>query len=125
MALGLPQRHDHEIGWSARVAVTGAATRGATMATLHIEHPISDLEVWLSAFDRFADARRGAGVTAQRIYQPVEDDKYILLQLDFASAEAATAFKTFLETVVWASAETAPGLAGTPQARVLEPVIVA
>ena len=95
------------------------------MATLHIEHPISDLQVWLSAFQRFADERRGAGVTAQRIYQPVEDDKYILLQLDFASVEAAAAFKSFLETVVWASAETAPGLAGTPQARVLEPVIVA
>jgi len=95
------------------------------MATLHIEHPISDLDVWLSAFNRFADARRGAGVTAQRIYQPVEDDKYILLQLDFASAEAAAAFKSFLETVVWASTETAPGLAGTPHARVLEPVIVA
>ena len=95
------------------------------MATLHIEHPISDLEVWLSAFQRFAEARRGAGVTAQRIHQPVEDDKYILVQLDFDTTEAASNFKSFLETVVWSSEENSPGLAGTPHARVLKPVAVA
>jgi hypothetical protein len=105
--------------------VTGDDNAEATMATLHIEHPISDLDVWLAAFQQFAEARRGAGVTAQRIYQPVEDDKYILVQLDFDSAEAAAAFKSFLETVVWASTENSPGLAGTPHARVLEPVTVA
>ena len=95
------------------------------MATLHIEHPISDLEVWLSAFQRFAEARRGAGVTAQRIHQPVEDDKYILVQLDFDTTEAASNFKSFLETVVWSSEENSPGLAGTLHARVLKPVAVA
>jgi hypothetical protein len=105
--------------------VTSNPTQEATVATLHIEHPISDLEVWLSAFQRFAEARRGAGVRAQRIYQPAEDDKYILVQLDFDTAEAAANFKSFLETVVWASTETSPGLAGTPHARVLEPVTVA
>jgi hypothetical protein len=95
------------------------------VAILHIEHPISDLEVWRAAFQRFAEARRGAGVTAQRVYQPVDDDKYILLQLDFDSVEAAAEFKSFLETVVWASTETSPGLAGTPLARILAPVAVA
>jgi len=89
------------------------------MPTLHIEHPISDLDTWLGAFNRFADARRDAGVTAQRIHQPVGDDKYIVLQLDFGSVEAAEEFKTFLETVVWQSTDLSPGLAGTPQARVL------
>src|SRR3954454_19289271 len=97
-------------------------TREATMATLHIEHPISHLEVWLSAFQRFAEARREAGVTAQRIYQPVDDGKYILVQLDFASAEAAAAFKRFLENVVWASAETSPRPTRPRNARVLQAV---
>ena len=41
------------------------------MATLHIEHPISDLTTWLTAFTKFAEARQKAGVRAQRIYQPV------------------------------------------------------
>jgi len=89
------------------------------MATLHIEHPISDLETWLGAFNQFADARRDAGVSAQRLYQPVDDAKYIVLQLDFDSEHEAEAFKEFLETVVWQSRDLSPGLAGVPQARVL------
>jgi hypothetical protein len=89
------------------------------MPTLHIEHPISDLDTWLGAFNRFADARRDAGVTAQRICQPVDDDEYIVVQLDFRTVEAAQEFKNFLEAVVWQSKELSPGLAGTPQARVL------
>ena len=94
-------------------------TLGRPLATLHIEHPISDLGTWLGAFDQFADARRDAGVTAQRIHQPVDDDRYIVVQLDFGTVEAAEQFKTFLEAVVWQSPELSPGLAGTPVARVL------
>jgi hypothetical protein len=33
------------------------------MATLHIEHEITDLETWLGAFGRFEEARGKAGVT--------------------------------------------------------------
>jgi hypothetical protein len=42
------------------------------MATLHIEHAITDLETWLTAFNGFAEARHGAGVRAERIRQPVD-----------------------------------------------------
>ena len=90
---------------------------------LHIEHPISGLDTWLGAFNRFADARRDAGVTAQRIHQPADDDGYIVLQLDFETIEAAEKFKTFLESVVWQSPDLSPGLAGTPRARVLREVV--
>lgn len=92
------------------------------MATLHIEHPISDLETWLGAFTRFEEARAKAGVRAHRVCQPVDDDKYIYVMLDFDSVEEAAAFKAFLETTVWASAEASPALDGTPTARVLEDV---
>lgn len=92
------------------------------MATLHIEHPIVDLPTWLTAFNRFADARREAGVVGQRVQQPLDDDKYIVVDLDFETVDAATKFKEFLETVVWTSRELSPGLAGTPRARVLEQV---
>ena len=91
-------------------------------ATLHIEHPISDLETWLGAFTKFEEARKKAGVRAQRIHQPVDDDKYIYVALDFDSVEEAEAFKRFLETTVWASADASPALAGTPRARVLTEV---
>lgn len=95
------------------------------MATLHIEHPISDLQTWLGAFNRFEDARKQAGVRAQRVHQPVDDDKYIYVSLDFDSVEEAAAFKSFLEQTVWASAEASPGLAGTPTARILTEVTAA
>ena len=92
------------------------------MPALHIEHPISDLGTWLGAFNQFADARREAGVTAQRIHQPVDDDRYIVVQLDFDTIQAADQFKSFLESVVWKSPDLSPGLAGTPRARLLREV---
>jgi hypothetical protein len=95
------------------------------MAALHIEHPITDLSTWLGAFERFEEARRKAGVRAQRVRQPVDDDKYIYVALDFDSVEEAEAFKSFLETKVWASAEASPALEGTPTARVLTEVSTA
>ena len=92
------------------------------MATLHIEHEITDLGTWLGAFGRFADARRNAGVRAERIAQPVDDDHYIYVELDFDTAEQAEGFKNFLETKVWSNSEASPALEGTPRARVLNPV---
>lgn len=92
------------------------------MATLYIEHPISDLSTWLGAFTRFEEARTKAGVRAQRVYHPVDDDKYIYVALDFDSVEEAEAFKGFLETTVWASPDASPALEGTPKARVLTEV---
>ena len=92
------------------------------MPTLHIEHPISDLDTWLGAFNSFRQARSDAGVRAHRIHQPIDDAGYIVVQLDFDAVEAAERFKGFLETVVWKSPELSPGLAGTPRARVLREV---
>ena len=89
------------------------------MPTLHIEHPISDLATWMGPFNQFADARKGAGVLAERIHQPVGDDQYIVVQLDFHTVEAAEQFKSFLESVVWQSRDLSPGLMGSPTAPVL------
>ena len=89
------------------------------MPTLHIEHAISDLETWLAAFGRFEDARKGAGVQAQRVSQPADDDRYIVVQLDFGTADEAESFKQFLENRVWSNPDASPALAGTPKARVL------
>lgn len=92
------------------------------MATLLIEHPITDLETWLGAFTKFEEARRRAGVRSQQIRQPVDDERYIYVTLDFDSVEEATAFKGFLETNIWSSADASPALSGTPRARVLTEV---
>jgi hypothetical protein len=96
--------------------------KGVAMATLHIEHAITDLATWRDAFDRFAGARADAGVTATRIFQPIDDDHYLVVQLDFDTADAARRFRGFLEANVWSTPANSPGLAGSPTARVLESV---
>ena len=90
-----------------------------TTATLHIEHSINDLATWTSAFAHYAEHRRQAGVLAERILQPEDDPAYIVVDLDFATAEAARSFRTFLEHSVWADPTASPALRGTPIARVL------
>ena len=59
-----------------------------------------------------------------RLHQPVGDDHYIYIGLDFDSVAEAGAFKEFLETNVWSSSEASPGLAGTPTARILSEVTI-
>ena len=90
------------------------------MATLHIQHPITDFETWTTAFNRFGEARRNAGVQAQRIQRPVDNDKYVVIDLDFETVDKAQAFLGFLRHTIWTSAAYSPGLAGTPEALVLE-----
>ena len=60
------------------------------MATLLIEHPITNLDTWLGAFNDFADARKNAGVQGQRVRQPIGDPCYIVVELDFDDPEART-----------------------------------
>ena len=90
------------------------------MATLHIEHPIVEFAMWKSAFDRFEDARRQSGVIRYRIQQPINDDKYVVVDLEFGTTQQAERFLEFLRSVIWRSPENSPALAGTPRARVLQ-----
>lgn len=91
------------------------------MVTLHIEHPVTDFGTWKTAFDSFAQAREKAGVRGHRIQRPADDPRYVVVDLDFDTAGEAQEFLDFLHAVVWTSARNAPALAGTPQARILEP----
>jgi hypothetical protein len=94
------------------------------MATLHIQHPITDFATWESAFNRFADARRQAGVRAQRVQRPVDNRQFVVIDLDFDSADAARSFLGFLTARVWGNPESSPALAGTPQTMILEPAAI-
>lgn len=90
------------------------------MATLHIEHRISDYTVWRAAFDRFADIRRQAGVRGHRVLRPVDDPQSIVVDLDFDTPEEAAAFRTFLQDKVWPRPDRAPALVGTARTSILE-----
>ena len=90
------------------------------MTTLRIEHAIKDYELWKTAFDGFAEARSAAGVRGFAVRLPVDDDKHLMLDLEFDGAERAQAFAAFLEQHVWSSPASAPALAGVPRTRILD-----
>jgi hypothetical protein len=93
------------------------------MPTLHIEHAIIDFDLWKLAFDRFAELRKEAGVLRHRVQQPIDDPKYVVIDLDFDTTEAAEGFRAFLHEKVWSSPEDSPALAGRPQTKILESVM--
>ena len=91
------------------------------MPTLHIEHAITDFPTWHGAFQRFDEACARAGVLRHRIFRPVDDPQYVVIELDFDSAVEAQAMLAFLTTQVWSSPSNAPALVGAPKTRILEP----
>ncbi|WP_441248310.1 hypothetical protein [Kitasatospora sp. McL0602] len=90
------------------------------MATLHIEHAVTDFGLWSAAFERFKDVRLQSGVRGHRVQRPVDDPNFVVIDLEFDTAGEAERFLDFLRTKVWASPENAPALAGTPQVKILE-----
>jgi hypothetical protein len=87
-------------------------------ATLHIEHAITHYPTWKASFDRFADPRAQAGVTAHRIRLLEEDSRQIVIDLDFDASSLAHAFSAFLRERVWGTGN-APALVGAPTTRIL------
>ncbi|HEY5986231.1 MAG TPA: hypothetical protein VIV12_07645 [Streptosporangiaceae bacterium] len=85
------------------------------MTTLRIEHAIHDYEIWQKAFDSFAEARANAGVRSFTIRQPVDDPKYLMLDLEFDASGRAEAFAEFLHQQVWSTPASSPALAGAPR----------
>lgn len=92
------------------------------MARLHIEHSITDYDTWRGAFDLFADMRTASGVTGVRLGRPVDDDHFMVIDLEFHSVEAAAAFLELLHRHIWSTPENSPGLDGAPQTVILDDV---
>ncbi len=91
------------------------------MVILQIEHRVRDFETWKAAFDRDPAGRLAGGVRRYEIYRPVDDPRYIAVDLAFDSRAAAEAFKLGLEDL-WRSPEAGPALGGTPTARIVDVV---
>ena len=92
------------------------------MASLHIQHPITDLTTWTAAFAAFGEQRRLAGVLSETVRIPINDDHFVVIDLEFGTEEEAAAFHHFLQTVVWASNENSPALMGAPDVKILTQV---
>jgi hypothetical protein len=90
------------------------------MTLLQIEHGISDFDVWKEAFDRDPIDRRGSGVRGYRVFQPVDDDGRIGIELEFDDEETASSFLDKLREL-WQS-PAAPVFAGKERVRIVEQV---
>jgi hypothetical protein len=89
------------------------------MYTLQIEHGIKDFAMWKEAFDRDPVNREASGVVSYRIYQPLDDSHYVVVELDFGEVGQAEQLLANLKSKVWNSASVAPALNGTPKTRIL------
>lgn len=89
------------------------------MTTLHIEHSVTDFGTWQQAFDRFAEARSTAGVRHHTVRRPVDDDRYVSIDLEFDTVDQAESFLGFLRSRVWGVPENSPALVGSPSVRIL------
>jgi hypothetical protein len=89
------------------------------MYVLRIEHPVPDFEGWKKAFDGDPVGREESGVRRHRVLRPVDDPRYVMVDLEFDTGAEADAM---LETLrrLWRKVE--GKVMQGPQARVVEEV---
>jgi len=69
------------------------------MITLRIEHKISSYDGWKKAFDSDPINRKQSGVKEYRVYRPIEDDKFVIIDLDFENLQQAQTAKEALKNI--------------------------
>lgn len=74
------------------------------MYILRIEHPVHDFDTWKKAFDSDPVGRQKSGVRRHRILRPVDDDKFVTIELEFDTAARAETMLTALRRV-WSNVE--------------------
>ena len=89
------------------------------MYILTIEPPIPSSEGWKKAFDSDPVGREKSGVRRYRIMQPIDDTKYVMIDLEFDTIGEAKALLAAMRTV-WGRVEVKVIM--NPQARIVEVV---
>lgn len=69
------------------------------MITLRIEHKIASYDGWKKAFESDPINRKQSGVKQYRIYRPVDDERFVIIDLDFSNLEQAQAAKSALQNI--------------------------
>ncbi|WCI09136.1 hypothetical protein PJ267_04555 [Arthrobacter sp. OVS8] len=62
------------------------------MITLQIEHRVRDFGMWRRAFDSDPLNRAASGVRSYRISRPLDQEDYVMLEMDFDTQAAAVDF---------------------------------
>jgi hypothetical protein len=92
------------------------------MFILQIEHPVPDFDAWKKeGFDSDPVGRKEKGVRRYRISRPVDDPKYVLVDLEFDTSREAEEFRVALRDL-WGRVQDRFGWAESPRARIVETV---
>ena len=87
------------------------------MLILHIEHKVPSYEGWKKAFESDPINRRKSGVRRYSILRPVDDPKYVIIDLEFETLAEAEDTLDALRNL-WSKVEGQVMM--QPQTRILE-----
>ncbi|MBB3398581.1 cyclase [Rhizobium sp. BK060] len=62
------------------------------MTTLFVRHEVSDYATWRQVYDDLRSVQKANGVTAEAVYQAVDNPNDVTVTHEFATSEAAQAF---------------------------------
>lgn len=69
------------------------------MYILRIEHPVADFDGWKKAFDSDPVGRKESGVKSYRIMRPVDNPRYVMIDLLFDTVKEAETLLARLRTL--------------------------
>lgn len=87
------------------------------MYTLCIEHPVPSYDKWKQAFDSDPIGREKMKVRRYQILRPVSNPNYVMIQLEFDTANDAEALLTAMRAV-WSRVEGT--IMTNPKAQIVE-----
>ena len=88
------------------------------MYIIHIEHSVPNFDAWKKeGFDNDPLDRMGSGVTFYRIFQPVDNSIYVMIDLGFDSREKAESMLQRLK-VMWGNVSERFGWTESPKATI-------
>ena len=87
------------------------------MTILRIEHAVADFEAWKRAFDSDPLQREKSGVLRYRVLRPLDDPKYVMVDLEFDGVAQAQSLLSRLQEL-WGRVD----VMRDPQVRILEMV---
>ena len=89
------------------------------MFVLRIEHRVPDFDSWKKAFDGDPVGREKSGVRRYRVLRPIDDPRYVMIDLEFDTAAQAEALLAAMR-VIWGRVQ--GQIMTGPQARIVETV---
>jgi hypothetical protein len=81
------------------------------MTTLFVRHTVSDYPVWRKAYESVAAMQKAHGVTAEAVYQAIDNPNDVTVTHDFATPAQA---KAFAESPDLQEAMKRAGVVGSP-----------